>query len=261
MFGAIAGDVIGSIYEADNVKTPDFGPLFERFSRPTDDSILTAAVAEWILLGASDDLPDLLKSWFRLYPHAGYGGNFVRWAMSTSRSPYNSWGNGSAMRVSPVGHAFETLESTLDAARRSAEATHNHPEGIKGAQAVAAAVFLARTQRTKSEIKSYVESQFGYDLSRSLDSIRPYYSFDVSCQGSVPEAIIAFLDSGGWEDAVRKAISLGGDSDTIACVTGGIAAAFYGGVPRNIRKEVESRLPPYVKSVVAEFLLRFPTAG
>jgi ADP-ribosylglycohydrolase len=261
MLGAIAGDVIGSVYEGDNVKTPDFGPLFGRFSRPTDDSVLTCAVAEWILRGAGDDLPDRLKAWFRQFPYAGYGGTFAKWATSSTRSPYNSWGNGSAMRASPVGFAFATLDETLRQASRSAEVTHNHPEGIKGAQATAGAIFLARTGRSKSEIRAFVESQFGYELSRPLAEIRPGYCFDVSCQGSVPEAIVAFLESTGWEDAVRKAISLGGDSDTIACITGGIAAAHYGGVPPAIRAEVEVRLPPAMRAILAEFLLSFPPAG
>jgi ADP-ribosylglycohydrolase len=261
MLGAIAGDVIGSVYEGDNVKTPDFGPLFGRFSRPTDDSVLTCAVAEWLLREAGDDLPDRLKAWFRQFPYAGYGGTFAKWASSSTRSPYNSWGNGSAMRASPVGFAFATLDETLRQAARSAEVTHNHPEGIKGAQAAAGAVFLARTGHTTPEIRAFAESWLGYDLSRPLDQIRPGYCFDVSCQGSVPEAIVAFLESTDWEDAVRKAISLGGDSDTIACITGGIAAAFYGGVPPAIRAEVEERLPPAMRAILTEFLLSFPSAG
>jgi ADP-ribosylglycohydrolase len=261
MLGAIAGDVIGSVYERENVKRTDFGPLFERFSRPTDDTVLTCAVAEWVLRGAGDDLPDRLKSWFRRFPQAGYGGTFIRWASSSTRSPYNSWGNGSAMRVSPVGFACDSLEETLQQARRSAEVTHNHPEGIKGAQATAACIFLARTGQAKAEIRGFVELQFGYDLSRSLEQVRPGYCFDVSCQGSVPEAILAFLESEDWEDAVRKAISLGGDSDTIACIAGGMAAAFYGGVPREIRAEVEGRLAPAMRAILTEFLLSFPSAG
>jgi len=261
MLGAIAGDIIGSIYEADNIKTPDFQPLFGPLCHPTDDSVLTCAVAEWLLRGAGDDLPDLLKSWFRRYPLAGYGMTFIRWAGSSNRSPYNSWGNGSAMRVSPVGHAFDSLTETLEVAKRSAEVTHNHPEGIKGAQAVAGAIFLARTTRSKEEIRSFIESEIGYDISQSIDQIRPTYSFDVSCQGSVPQAITAFLESSHWEDAVRKAISLGGDSDTIACIAGGIAAAFYGGVSKMIREEVESRLSPDMLAVLDRFVKQYPTAG
>ena len=253
--------MIGSIYEGNNVKSADFGPLFQRFSRPTDDSVLTRAVAEWLLRGAGDDLPDRLKSWFRQFPYAGYGGTFIQWASSSTRSPYNSWGNGSAMRVSPVGFAFDSLEQTLVVARSSAEVTHNHLEGIKGAQATAACIYLARTGASKAEIRELIEGRFGYDLSRRLDEVRHGYCFDVSCQGSVPEAILAFLESEGWEDAVRKAISLGGDSDTIACIGGGIAAAFYGGVPREIRAEVEARLPPAMRAIPSEFLLSFPSAG
>jgi ADP-ribosylglycohydrolase len=261
MLGAIAGDVIGSVCEGDNVRSVDFGPLFQRFSRPTDDTVLTCAVAEWVLRGAGDDLPDRLKSWFRQFPYAGYGGTFIKWASSSTRSPYNSWGNGSAMRVSPVGYAFDTLEQTLELAQRSAEVTHNHREGIKGAQATAACVYLARTGACKAEIRELIEGRFGYDLSRRLDDVRPGYGFDVSCQGSVPEAILAFLEWEDWEDAVRKAISLGGDSDTIACIAGGIAAAFYGGVPCEIRAEVEVRLPPQMRAILTDFLLSFPSAG
>jgi ADP-ribosylglycohydrolase len=261
MFGAIAGDVIGSVYEWNNVKTADFQPLFQRLSHPTDDTVLTCAVAEWLLRGAGDDLPDRLKSWFRQFAQVGFGPRFAKWAMASTRSPYDSWGNGSAMRVSPVGFAFETLEETLHYAGRSAEVTHNHPEGIKGAEATAACIFLARTGNSKEAIRQHVVERFGYNLSRTLDEIRPTYYFDVSCQGSVPEAIIAFLESTNWEDAVRKAVSLGGDSDTIACVTGGIAAAFYGGVPKRYRNDVRDRLGPSMRVILDEFLLLFPNSG
>ena len=261
MFGAIAGDVIGSVYEWNNVKTADFEPLFQRLSHPTDDTVLTCAVAEWLLRGAGDDLPDRLKLWFRQFPQVGYGPRFAKWAMASTRSPYDSWGNGSAMRVSPVGFAFSTLDETLRHASRSAEVTHNHPEGIKGAEATAASIFLARTGNSKDAIRKYVGERFGYNLSRTLDEIRPTYYFDVSCQGSVPEAIIAFLESNDWEDAVRKAVSLGGDSDTIACVTGGIAAAFYGGVPKRHRNDATDRLAPSMRVILDEFLLMFPNSG
>jgi ADP-ribosylglycohydrolase len=253
MIGAIAGDIIGSVYEGRNIKTPFFYPLFHECCRPTDDTVLTVALADSILLGA--DYVDKLKEYFRLYPHAGYGGTFFRWAMSLSRRPYNSWGNGSAMRVSPVGHAYQTLEEVLLRARQSAEVTHNHPEGVKGAQATAACIFLARTGTSKDEIRSYVESTFGYDLERTLDEIRPVYTFDVSCQGSVPEAIIAFLEGTDYEDVVRKAVSLGGDSDTIACIAGGIAGAFHG-VPEEIQEEALARLDGRLRGVVAAFLAR-----
>jgi ADP-ribosylglycohydrolase len=254
MLGAIAGDIIGSVYEGNNVKTPHFYPLFDEHARVTDDTVLTVAVAEWLLRGT--DLADTLKSYFRRYPRVGYGGNFVRWCLSTSRGPYNSWGNGSAMRVSPVGWAFGTLEETLLYARRSAEVTHNHPEGIRGAEATAAAIFLARTGADRTAIHEFVEGRFGYDLTRTLDAIRPGYTFDVSCQGSVPEAIIAFLEADGFEDAIRKAVSLGGDSDTIACIAGGIAEAAYG-IPEEIRAETARRVPADLWAVVDEFAERY----
>jgi ADP-ribosylglycohydrolase len=258
MIGAIAGDIIGSVYEANPVGTPHFHPLFDPYCRPTDDTILTVAVADAILRGDDDgDLVDRLKYYAQLYPHAGYGGTFVRWVMSLSRSPYNSWGNGSAMRVSPVGWAYGTLDEVLHHAKRSADVTHNHPEGVKGAQATAAAIFLARTGKSKTEIHEYIETTFGYDLTRSLDAIRPTYRFDVSCQGSVPESIIAFLESENYEDAVRKAISLGGDADTMACIAGGIAEAFYGGVPEEIKDEVLDRLDDRLCGVVEEFTARY----
>jgi ADP-ribosylglycohydrolase len=255
MIGAIAGDIIGSVYEGRNVKTPHFQPLFHQHARPTDDTVLTVAVADCILHGT--DLTNKLKEYCLSYPHAGYGGTFVRWAMSLSRSPYNSWGNGSAMRVSPIGHAYDSLEEVLERAEWSAAVTHNHPEGVKGAQATAAAIFLGRKGNSKAEIKDYLIRQFGYNLDRTLDEIRPNYTFDVSCQGSVPEAILAFLESTDYEDAVRKAISLGGDSDTIACIAGSIAQAFYGGVPEKIQREALNRLDVPLRGIVAAFGERY----
>jgi ADP-ribosylglycohydrolase len=254
MLGAIAGDVIGSVWESAHIKTPHFYPLFSPQCRPTDDSVLTVALADSILSGA--DFTDKLKEYFRLYPHAGYGGTFYRWAQSLRRSPYNSWGNGSAMRVSPVGWAYGTLDEVLHHAKRSADVTHNHPEGVKGAQATASAIFLARTGKSKPEIMEYVETTFGYDLTRTLEAIRPGHRFDVSCQGSVPESIIAFLESESYEDCVRKAISLGGDTDTMACIAGGIAEAFYGGVPEQIQVEVFLRLDERLSEVIERFLDR-----
>jgi ADP-ribosylglycohydrolase len=250
MLGAIAGDIIGSVFEFDNIKTTQF-ELFNPGCTFTDDTVLTVALADSIL----SDQPYLqkLKEYYRLYPRAGYGGNFHYWAQSKSLSPYNSLGNGSAMRVSPVGFANDTLESVLRAAELSAAVTHNHPEGIKGAQAVAAAIFLARTGSSQAEIKSYEESTFGYDLSKSLDDIRPGYHFDETCPGSVPQAITAFLESTGFEDAVRLAISLGGDSDTIACITGGIAQAYYNGVPLKIEERVYQILDARLLDVVVKF--------
>jgi ADP-ribosylglycohydrolase len=251
MLGAIAGDIIGSVYEAVPIKTPYFYPLFDERARFTDDTVLTVAVADAILLGST--YGSKLRAYFRFYPYAGYGGNFTRWAMSGRGSPYNSYGNGSAMRVSPVAYAWDTLEEVLVKAKESAEVTHNHPEGIKGAQATAAAVFLARHKTPKIDIMDYVEKTFGYDLGRTLDAIRPDYRFDVTCQGTVPEALIAFLESDGYEDAVRKAISLGGDSDTLACITGAIAGAYYG-VPDDIRAEAWVRLDDGLRGVVGTFL-------
>ena len=254
MIGAIAGDIIGSVYEWDNVKTTDFS-LFSSENFFTDDTVLTVAVADCIL--HEHDYADKFREYTRDYPGRGYGGSFLDWASTPDGAPYNSWGNGSAMRVSPVGFAFKTLEEVMAEAKRTAEVTHNHPEGIKGAQAVAAAIFLARSGEKKQEIKSYVEKTFQYDLSQSLDAIRKWYEFDVSCQGSVPQAIIAFLDSGVYEDAVRIAISFGCDSDTIACITGGIAHAFFGGIPDFIKKRVTEILDDNLNGITAEFCQNF----
>jgi ADP-ribosylglycohydrolase len=250
MIGAIAGDIIGSVYEHHNIKTTDF-PLFRPDCRFTDDTVLTVAVAASILHGKPYEIA--LKEYARSYPSAGYGMSFFSWAMSSAGVPYNSWGNGSAMRVSPVGFAFNSLDEVLDEAKKSAEVTHNHPEGIKGAQATASAVFLARSGKTKQQIHRYIEETFGYDLSEPIDSIRKHYSFDISCQGSVPQAITAFLESEDYEDVVRKGISIGGDSDTIACIAGGIAHAFYGGVPDFVVSKVREILDDRLNGVVDEF--------
>ncbi|MEJ2717209.1 MAG: ADP-ribosylglycohydrolase family protein [Deltaproteobacteria bacterium] len=254
MIGAIAGDIIGSVYEANNIKTVHF-PLFSPGSRFTDDTVLTVAVADSILHRVG--YAAKLKEYYRYYPHAGYGWYFQLWASSESSEPYNSWGNGSAMRVSPVGYAFHSVEDVLAEAKRSAEVTHNHIEGIKGAQATAAAIFLARSGRSKQEIRKYIEKICGYNLSEPLDSIRAWYTFDVSCQGSVPQAITAFLESESFEDAVRKAISIGGDSDTIACIAGGIAQAFYQGVPVFITSRVRAILDDRLNRVVEQFAERY----
>lgn len=250
MIGAIAGDIIGSVYERHNLKRVDF-PLFDPRCRFTDDTVLTVAVADAILTGS--DCAGKLREYFRLYPNRGYGPGFSRWAASNRSSPYYSMGNGSAMRVSPVGFAFDTLDEVLEQAKRSAEVTHNHPEGINGAQAVASAVFLGRTGNSKEEVKAYIERTFGYNLSEPLDEIRRSYRFDMTCPGSVPQAIIAFLESNDFEDAVRKAISIGGDSDTIACMAGGIAQAFYGGIPKEIEDKVRSLLDQRLNRVLTEF--------
>lgn len=250
MLGAIAGDVIGSVHEGAGTKTKDF-PLFTSESQFTDDTVLTVAVAESLLRGW--DYVDAFHDYFAAYPAAGYGGTFFWWASSKQREPYGSWANGSAMRVSPVAYQATTLEEVLAEARRCAEVTHNHEQGIRGAQATAAAVFLARTGSGKKQIKRYIEDQFGYFLDETLDELRPTYRFDVSCQGSVPQSLIAFLESSSFEDAIRNAISLGGDADTMACIAGAIAEPFYGGVPAEIAEPVLARLDERLQRVVREF--------
>jgi ADP-ribosylglycohydrolase len=254
MLGAISGDIIGSRFEHAAFKATRF-ELFHPDCQFTDDTVLTVALADNLLDGAP--FVELLKHYYRAYPRAGYGGSFHQWARSERSEPYNSWGNGSAMRVSPVGFAFGTLDEVLDQAKRSAEVTHDHPEGIKGAQAVASAVFLARTGQSKEQIKGYIEAAFGYDLGTPLDEIRPRYCFEVSCQHSVPQAIRAFLESRDFEHAVRLAVSLGGDSDTLACMAGGIAEAFYGGVPEPIRQGVYERLDDHLADVTRKFAEAF----
>jgi ADP-ribosylglycohydrolase len=220
--------------------------------------VLTVATAEALV--GDVDYADAYRRYGRAYPNAGYGGSFSRWLLSDDAGPYNSWGNGAAMRISPVGFALDTVDEVLAEAARSSAVTHNHPEGIKGAQATALAVFLARAGAGKEGIRSEIEDRFGYDLARSLDAIRPTYRFDVSCQGSVPESLIAFLESTGYESAVRNAISLGGDADTMACVAGGIAQAFYRAVPELITREVSSRLPEGFLDVLERFESRYRSA-
>ncbi|ABC78316.1 ADP-ribosylglycohydrolase family protein [Syntrophus aciditrophicus] len=250
MFGAIAGDVIGSVYELTRIKTMNF-QLFQKHSRYTDDTVMTLAIAHAIL--HEKNYAGSMKSFGRRYPNAGYGPAFFEWIFAPESRPYHSWGNGSAMRVSPIGYAFSTRETVLSEARKSAEVSHNHPEGIKGAQAVALAVFLARTGAGKKDIRKEIHDRFEYNLNRTIDDIRPDYRFDVSCQGSVPEGILAFLDSEDYEDAIRKAVSLGGDSDTLACIAGGIAQAFYKEIPAEIVKEVRKRLPQEFLEIIDTF--------
>ena len=254
MLGAIAGDIIGSVYERRNHRSVEF-PLFHPLCRPTDDSILTIALADSILYGT--DFAQVMKTYYASYPDAGFGGAFSRWARSSDSEPYNSWGNGSAMRVSPVAWAYQSLDEVLAAAEFSTAVTHNHPEGIKGAKAIAAAVFMARTGSSKAEIKAYTEAAFAYTLDDTIANLRETYTFNVSCQGSVPQAIIAFLESDSFEDSVRKAVSIGGDSDTIASMAGAVAEAFYGGVPTNIQHEVFARLDPALTKVVRDFTERY----
>ncbi len=254
MIGAIAGDIIGSVYEWDNIKTKEF-PLFTKDCKFTDDSILTIALADSILTETS--YTENLKKFYKLYPGGGYGGSFQDWAESVSSNPYNSWGNGAAMRISPVGYAYGDLEIVLKKAKEFTEVTHDHPEGIKGGQATAAAVYLARTGSSKDEIIEYITSTFKYDLSKHIDEIRPAYEYDVSSQGTVPQAIRAFIDSSDFEDAIRNAVSLGGDSDTLACITGGIAQAFYSGVPANIEYKVYEILDDRLMDITKEFTLKY----
>lgn len=250
MLGAIAGDIIGSIYEFNNIKTTDF-PLFSDSCFFTDDTVLTVALAEAIITGASYGA--LMKEYFHRYPDAGYGTRFCAWARGDITGPYKSYGNGAAMRISPVGWAFDSLEEVLSKSREYTVITHNHQEGIKGAQATAAAIFLGRKGSSKDDIRNYIEQTFGYNLSKTSDQIRPRYKFDESCQRTVPPAITAFLESTDFEGAVRLAVSLGGDSDTLACITGSIAEAFYGGVPEWIVKRVLSVLDEPLRSVVFRF--------
>ncbi len=254
MLGAIAGDIIGSLYEKAALKSTLF-PLFDTGSRFTDDTVLTVAVAEWLLHGG--DLVDRLHEYFAAYPDAGYGGTFIRWAEQRRREPYNSWGNGSAMRVSPVAYACADLDTVLDRAAASAAVTHDHPEGIRGAQATAAAIFLARRGEEKPAIRAYLERTFGYRLNEPLDEIRLTYTFDVSCQGSVPQSLIAFLESDSFEGAVRNAVSLGGDADTMASIAGAVAEAYHGGLPAHIERETLNRLDGRLRGIVAQFRERY----
>ena len=254
MIGAIAGDIIGSAYEFHYTKNIDFD-LFTDQSTPTDDTVLTVAVADCILNGK--EYARTFKEYGRGYPYAGYGGMFLKWLGRDSDAPYNSFGNGSAMRVSPIGFAFANLEEVLREAEKSAVVTHNHPEGIKGAQAIAASIFLTRSGESKEQILRYIEDFFSYNLHQTLDEIRPKYRFDETCQGSVPQAIIAFLESSDYEDAIRKAVSLGGDSDTLACITGGIAQAYYKQIPGYITERVRELLNPEMLVVVDEFMEKY----
>ncbi len=259
MYGAILGDMIGAPYEFDRGRKTKVFPLFISDSQFTDDTVMTLAVAEALMDSrrSSDDgiraaLIEKMQKWGRRYPHAGYGGMFAQWLRTPSPRPYGSYGNGSAMRVSAAGWLYDTLEETRRIARLTAEVTHNHPEGIKGAEATAAAIFLARTGEDKERIRAYITDQFGYDLSRTCDEIRPAYYHVESCQQTVPEALTAFLEGTSFEDVIRTAVSLGGDCDTLTCIAGGVAEAFYG-VPEELKAECRVRLPQDLLEVLDRF--------
>lgn len=255
ILGAIAGDVIGSRFERTNIKSKTFA-LFSPDSRFTDDTVLTLALADALVSG--QEVSEGFRSFGLAYPDAGYGGTFRKWLSDAKMGPYGSYGNGSAMRVSPVAYVFDTVDEVLAAARESAVVTHNHPEGIKGAQAIALATFLARIGKSRDDILHNVIEHTDYDLDFTLDEIRPTYEFDATCQGSVPQALVAFRESQSFEDAVRSAISIGGDSDTIACMTGAIAAPYYGGVPDLIGQNVRRRLDGRLIAVLEGFEERYP---
>jgi len=257
MLGAIAGDIIGSVYEFNNFKPEIDFPLFTTTSEFTDDTVLTAALADSIL--TNTDYKIKIKEYARLYRDCSYGSSFVKWAFGSNNKPYNSWGNGSAMRVSPVGWAYNKIETVLAKAKESAEITHNHPEGIKGAQATALAIFLSREGVAKKEIKSELEKRFGYNLDFDLEDLQKNYRFNESCQDTVPQAIYTFLISENFEDSIRKAIYIGGDSDTLACINGSIAEAFYKGVPEEIKMVVFQKLDVFLTKVVKEFSDKFIT--
>ncbi len=286
MLGAIIGDIVGSVYEWNNIKTKDF-PLFRDDCFFTDDSVMTCAVAQAIMDGGKrDDFIDETKKYGRMYPDSGYGGRFVEWVLTNNRKPYNSFGNGSAMRVSPCGWIMDCdsyaktgqwPKKGSELARLSAEVTHNHPEGIKGALATADAIFLSRyyfggfhhkgeapisddPEECKRRIKEHIENKYGYDLSKTLDEIRPTYRFNETCQETVPEAIIAFLESNDFEDAIRNAISLGGDSDTLAAITGSIAEAAYG-IPEPIQKKAYAYLDKPLRDTLSKWNQFISKAG
>ena len=269
MLGAIIGDIVGSRFEFDNIKTKEF-ELFDIGCDFTDDTVMTVAVAEAMMdlrqegiikLAKESDtlvdevhyaLVDSLKKWGRTYPAAGYGGRFNIWLKLYDREPYNSFGNGSAMRCSACGWIAKDLEEAILLGRWSAEVTHNHPEGVKGAEAVSAAIFMSRTGSSKEQIAEFIADRFGYDLDLSCDGLRPFYKFDETCQGTVPEAIVCFLEADSYEDAIRNAISIGGDSDTIGAITGGIAEAYFG-----IPKELKLAAVEYLDKEMIEVINRF----
>lgn len=259
MLGSIIGDIIGSKHEGyyNRIKSTDF-ELFDKGSKFTDDTVLTIAVADWLMRDPKHQhatLVKIMQTYGRMYPSAGFSHATKAWLNSDEPQPYGSFTNGAAMRVSPIGWAFENLEETLEVAKRSAEVSHNSGQGIAAAQAVSAAVFMARHQTSKAEIKTFIEEHFHYDLNHTIEEIRPHYDFDCSCEGSVPEAIIAFMDGEDYESVIRLAVSLGGDSDTQACIAGGIAEAYYGSIPKEIIKKAVHHLPSHFRKVITDFAM------
>lgn len=256
MLGALIGDIAGSRFEWNNIKTKEF-ELFTRRCEPTDDSFMSLAVAKALLCCKTDysDLSSQAIKWMqqlgRKYPYGGYGGSFERWIYAANPQPYNSWGNGSAMRVSACAHVAASLEEAIRLSKTVTEVTHNHPEGIKGAEATTVAVYMALHGNSILEIRDYINANY-YPMNFTLDGIRKSYSFDVSCQGSVPQALMAFFESENFEDAIRNAISIGGDSDTIAAITGSVAEAYYG-IPASIRDQALTYLDEYLRSILNEF--------
>ena len=262
MYGAILGDIIGSPFEFDMGEKIKTFELFTPGCEFTDDTVMTIAIAD-ALMSVSNDASDdeirsaccaKMKKWGKQYPFCGYGARFLGWVLSDDLEPYNSYGNGSAMRVSSAGWLYDSLERTREVARLTAEPTHNHPEGIKGAEATASAMFLARTGKSKEEIKAYIENEFDYDLDRTLDEIRPDYHHVESCMECVPEAIIAFLEGTDFEDSIRNVVSIGGDTDTLAAITGAIAEAYYG-VPEELKVECINRIPEGMQAVLEQMVM------
>ena len=259
MLGAIIGDIVGSIYEFDNIKTKNF-ELFDRECFFTDDTVMSVAVAEALLDTQPDDrenviknkLTESMKKWGREYPHAGYGGHFSYWLTTDDIQPYNSYGNGSAMRVAAAGWLYDDMFTTRNMARLTSAVTHNHPEGIKGAEATAAAIFLARNGASKQEIREYIEKEFSYDLNFTCDEIRPTYYFNETCMNTVPQAIVAFLDGESFEDVIRTGVSIGGDTDTLCAIAGSVAEAYYG-IPEDIGETAKSFLTEDLLEVVEKF--------
>lgn len=254
MYGAIIGDICGSYYEFGDHRTKSKNPfLFQNGSKFTDDTVMTIATMKWYIDGKKNPIETYYR-WYGLkYPKAGYGGMFRQWLADSTMGPYQSFGNGSAMRVSPVAWMNNCLKDILKDAKITAECTHNDPEGIKGAQATASAIYLARIGQTKNYIKAYISNNFGYDLERKLDNIRPNYHFDSTCQGSVPEAIICFLEGRSYEETIKLAISLGGDADTQAAIAGSIAEAYYGGVPAWMKQKAAQYVLPHFEQELREY--------